>query len=263
MLQKLVNNSYRAIDEGAYETENYPSKSHQSLGLEFGILSCPHAPIIAEIKFASPSKGVIISGNVNTATQIASTMITSGAVGLSVLTQPFLFNGSIEILYAVRKVSTIPVLMKDILVSEVQIDAAKSLGADYILLIKTIFDQHMAEGSIEKFTEYAIKKGVNIIFEVHTELEFKEILTINKKVRAIIGINNRNLETLEVDIHNTESLLTRYTKGNNIVIAESGIVEPDDIRRLKYVGADAFLVGTSIMESDVAGSKLRELYLSV
>ena len=153
--------------------------------------------------------------------------------------------------------------MKDILVSEVQIDAAKSIGADYILLIKTIFDQHLAEGSIEKFAEYATNKDIRVIFEVHTELEFKEILTINKGVHAIIGINNRNLENLEVDIHNTEALLTRYTKGDNIVITESGIIGASDIRRLKNAGADAFLVGTSIMEADAVGSKLRELYLSL
>lgn len=263
MLRKLVNNSYKAINEGAYETEKYPSKTHQSMDLEVAILSCPHAPIIAEIKFASPSKGVIISGGVNKARQIANTMISSGAVGLSVLTQPFLFNGSIKFLSAVRKVSTVPVLMKDILVSEVQIDAAKTLGADYILLIKTIFDQHLAEGSLEKFAEYATKKGVRVIFEVHTEVEFKEILRINKKVHAIIGINNRNLETLEVDIHNAETLLTRNSKGDNVVVAESGIVEPDDIRRIKNAGADAFLVGSSIMEAETVGSKLRDLYLSV
>jgi indole-3-glycerol phosphate synthase len=263
MLRKLVNNSYKAIDEGAYETENYPSKTHQSMGLELAILSCPHAPIISEIKFASPSKGVIVSGDVDTASQIAITMMSAGAIGLSVLTQPFLFNGSIRFLSAVRKVSRVPVLMKDILVSEVQIDAAKSLGADYILLIKTVFDQHLAEGSIEKFAEYASKKGVKVIFEVHTEVEFKEILRINKNVHAIIGINNRNLETLEVDIHNTETLLTQNSKGNNIVVAESGIVEPDDIRRLRDAGADAFLVGTSIMEAETVESKLRNLYLSV
>ena len=101
-------------------------------------ISCPHAPIVAEIKFASPSRGVIVPADANAASQIATTMISAGAVGLSVLTQPFLFNGSIETLSMVRKVSTVPVPMKDILVSEVQIDAAKSIGADYILLIKTI-----------------------------------------------------------------------------------------------------------------------------
>jgi indole-3-glycerol phosphate synthase len=263
MLRKLVNNSYRAIDEGAYETERYSSKTHQSLGLESAILSCPHAPIVAEIKFASPSRGVIVSADANAASQIATTMISAGAVGLSVLTQPFLFNGSIETLSMVRKVSTVPVLMKDILVSEVQIDAAKSIGADYILLIKTIFDQHLAEGSIEKFAEYAKNKDVRVIFEVHTELEFNEILTINKSVHAIIGINNRNLENLEVDIQNTEALLARYTKGDNVVITESGILDASDIRRLKRAGADAFLVGTSIMEADTVESKLRELYLSI
>ena len=263
MLRKLVNNSYRAINEGAYETEKYPSKTHQSMSLELAILSCPHAPIIAEIKFASPSRGVIISGDVNKASQIGIAMISAGAVGLSVLTQPFLFNGSIKFLYAVRKVSTVPVLMKDILVSEVQIDAAKSLGADYILLIKTVFDQHLAEGSLERFADYANKKGVNVIFEVHTESEFKEILKLNKNLHAIIGINNRNLETLEVDARNAEVLLNNNPKGDNIVVAESGIAKSDDIIRLRNAGADAFLVGTSVMEADTVAAKLQDLFLSV
>lgn len=263
MLRKLANNSYKAIDGGAYETEKYISRTHESLPLDVAILSCPHAPIIAEIKFASPSRGVIASGDNNTARQIATAMISAGAVGLSVLTQPFLFNGSIETLYAVRKVSTVPVLMKDILVSEVQIDAAKSIGADYVLLIKSIFDQHLAEGSIERFAEYATKKDIRVIFEVHTEHEFKEILIINKDTNGIIGINNRNLENLEVDIHTTEVLLTTYDKGDNIIISESGIAGTSDIRRLKNAGADAFLIGTSIMEADTVGFKLRELYLSI
>lgn len=263
MLRKLANNSYRAIDNGAYETEKYTSKTHQSLSLDAAIMSCSHAPIIAEIKFASPSKGVIGSVDVGDAKQIAATMISAGAIGLSVLTQPFLFNGSIETLSIVRKVSAVPLVMKDITVSEVQIDAAKALGADYILLIKAIFDQHLAEGSIERFAEYAMKKDVRIIFEVHTGIEFKEILTVNKNIHAIIGINNRNLESLEVDIHNTEGLLTNYVKGDNIVVSESGIVEASDIRRLRKVGADAFLIGTSIMAADNIGAKLRELYLSV
>jgi indole-3-glycerol phosphate synthase len=153
--------------------------------------------------------------------------------------------------------------MKDILVSEVQIDAAKSLGADYILLIKTVFDQHLAEGSLERFADYANKKGVNVIFEVHTESEFKEILKLNKNLHAIIGINNRNLETLEVDARNAEVLLNNTPKGDNIVVAESGIAKSDDIIRLRNAGADAFLVGTSVMEADTVAAKLQDLFLSV
>ena len=119
MLRKLANNSYRAIDNGAYETEKYTSKTHQSLSLHAPIISCSHAPIIAEIKFASPSIGLIGSVDVGDAKQIAATMISAGAIGLSVLTQPFLFNGSIETLSIVRKVSALPLVMKDITVSEV------------------------------------------------------------------------------------------------------------------------------------------------
>src|SRR6185503_13632016 len=122
------------------------------------ITSCAHAPLIAEIKFSSPSQGKI--RNKSSPAEIATTMIRSGAIGLSVLTQPYFFNGTIQYLTVVRKLTSAPLLMKDIVVSTVQIDAGIKAGADCILLIKSIFDQDLAEGSMEKLAEYAIKKNL-------------------------------------------------------------------------------------------------------
>ncbi|HJR85925.1 MAG TPA: indole-3-glycerol-phosphate synthase, partial [Nitrososphaeraceae archaeon] len=221
------------------------------------ILTCTHVPIISEIKFSSPSKGKILDQSKINPKDLAIQMTNSGSVGISVLTQPYLFDGSIDNLASIRKSVSVPLLMKDIIVSEAQVDAARKIGADCILLIKAVFDKGFAEGSLEKFTDYAIKKGLEVITEVHSEDEFKDVLKNNK--RHLIGINNRNLSTLEVDINVTIELLQKLDKQNNIVISESGISKSDEIKKLRSIGVDAFLVGTSIMESGNVFEKIKEL----
>ena len=183
-------------------------------------------------------------------------MVNAGAIGLSVLTQPYLFNGSVEYLAAIRKSVSVPLLMKDITVSTVQIDAAKKSGADCILLIKTIFDQNLAEDTMEKLLEYAKIKGLQVLVEVHTEQEYAEVL---KAKHSLVGINNRNLDNLQVDITNTERLL-KHGKGKSLIISESGVTTASDIQYLRNVGADAFLIGTSIMETSDMRAKVSELY---
>lgn len=262
-LKTLADNSYRAIDEGAYDSEEYDFSSHESISIKKTILLCPHAPLITEIKFSSPSKGRIIDNTKINGIEVASIIVTSGTSALSVVTQPYLFNGSINYLAMIRKTVSVPLLMKDITVSEIQIDAAKRIGADCVLLIKAIFDQNLAEGSIEKFTEYAYNKGLQVIVEVHSENEFEEALKFKQQQRNLIGINNRDLNNLVTDICTTQRLLTKHDKGKNIIISESGISQPKEIQFLKKAGADAFLIGTSIMESIDIGSKVSELYLSL
>jgi indole-3-glycerol phosphate synthase len=252
-IKRLVDNSFKAIDEGAYETKH--SFTHDAISVRKAVTSCPNAPLITEIKFSSPSQGKI-RGKTSLA-EIATTMVNAGAVGLSVLTQPYLFDGSVEYLAAIRKTVSVPLLMKDITVSTVQIDAGKKAGADCILLIKAVFDRDLAEGSMEKLAEYAAKKGLQVLVEVHTEQEFAEVL---KAKHGIVGINNRNLENLQVDIANTERLLKKHGKGKSLIISESGISKPEDIQYLRGAGADAFLVGTSIMETGAVGAKVAELY---
>jgi len=254
-IKRLVDNSFKAIDEGTYETQH--SFTHDAISVRKAVSSCVHAPLIAEIKFSSPSRGKI-RGKTSPA-EIAATMVNAGAVGLSVLTQPYLFDGSVEYLAAIRKAVSVPLLMKDITVSTVQIDAGKKAGADCILLIKTVFDKDLAEDSMEKLVEYAAKKGLQVLVEVHTEQEFAEVL---KTKHGLIGINNRNLDNLQIDIANTERLLNRHGKGKSLIISESGIAKPTDIQYLRKAGADAFLVGTSIMETGNVGTKVAELYNS-
>jgi indole-3-glycerol phosphate synthase len=262
-LKSLADNSYKAIEEGAYDAESYDFTRHDSISMKSAILSCSHAPIITEIKFASPSKGQIVVPTEMDFIQLAINMISSGSIGLSVLTQPYLFNGSIDYLARIRKKMIVPILMKDIIVSETQIDAAKRIGADCVLFIKAIFDQNLAESGLEKLAEYAFKKGLQILVEVHSENEFADSLKLKEEYRDLIGINNRDLNNLEIDILTTYRLLKKYDKGKNIIISESGITNSNEIRYLKKAGANAFLIGTSIMESNDIVSKVRQLYLSI
>lgn len=261
-LKVLADNSYRSISEGRYDVEKEYQLSHEPLSIRKSILRCSHAPLITEVKLSSPTEG-----NLNAAldeTNIASAaqeMADNGAVALSVLTQPHLFSGSIKHLSAIRKCVSVPILMKDIIVSEVQIQSAKKIGADCILLIKSVFDNDLAEGSMEKFSAQARAKGLSTLVEVHSENEFKEVLKESANY-DLIGINNRDLNTFEVDLDVTRRLLMKYDKGKNIIVSESGIKLPNQIVLLKEAGADAFLIGTGIIKSGNISSKVRELYQS-
>jgi len=251
ILRKLVENSFRSIDEGLYDLNS--DRSHDSLDLTNDIYTMNQIkkiPIITEVKLASPSKGEIVSNEKVDLIDTTQQMVKGGAIGISVLTQKYLFNGSINNFVTIRKNVSIPMLMKDIIVSETQIDCAKKIGADYILLIKTIFDKDLAEGSIEKFSEYSHNKGLNVLYEVHSEDEFKEILEFKSEKKDLVGINNRNLDTLKIDLKITEKLLAKKDKGKKLIVSESGIEKIEHIRYLKNAGADAFLIGTSIMENN-------------
>lgn len=261
-LKVLADNSYRSISEGRYDVEKEYQLSHEPLSIRKSILRCSHAPLITEVKLSSPTEGNLSASldetNIASAAQ---EMADNGAVALSVLTQPHLFSGSIKHLSAIRKCVSVPILMKDVIVSEVQIQSAKKIGADCILLIKSVFDSDLAEGSMEKFSAQARAKGLSTLVEVHSENEFKEVLEESANY-DLIGINNRDLNTLEVDLDVTRRLLMKYDKGKNIIVSESGIKLPNQIVLLKEAGADAFLIGTGIIKSGNISSKVRELYQS-
>ena len=137
VLEKLVMNSRKAINDGIYDiTETLPKST---IDLEESIRNNVHASLITEIKFSSPAQGEI--KQISDPLQIAESMISGGAKALSILTQPHLFNGSPEYFIKIRKNVKIPLLMKDIMIDKIQIDAAKKMGADYFLLIQALFDK--------------------------------------------------------------------------------------------------------------------------
>jgi indole-3-glycerol phosphate synthase len=236
----LVTNSQIAIDEGIYNIAETLQKSE--INLQESIKNSSNAPLITEIKFSSPAEGDIRP--ISDPLQIAESMISGGAQALSVLTQPHLFNGSPEYFIKIRKNVKIPLLMKDIMIDKTQIDAAKKMGADYFLLIQALFDKGFVN-DIDELINYGHKNGLKILLESHTKTEFENAL---KTDADIIGINNRNLDTLEINLETTKQLLENFDK-SKIILSESGIESSDDIRFLHDSGADAFLIGTSIMKS--------------
>jgi indole-3-glycerol phosphate synthase len=258
-LHRLVDNSYKALDDGAYDFNTSHLKSHDILDLRKRIVSCLYVPIIGEIKYRSPSHGALIDKKFQPS-DIAETMINSGAIAISVLTQPYEFHGSIAHISNIRHQINAPILMKDIVVSEVQVSIARKIGADSILLIKSVFDNNLAEGDMEKYLDYANRIGLGAIIEVHTQLEFAESMKLLEDSRTnILGINNRDLDTMGVDTSVTSAILTNQNKGKNVVISESGISDSQTIRELRKVGADGFLVGTSLIQSSDIGHKMEEL----
>ena len=254
MLEKLAKNSQQAIKDETYEINYMNKKSEKNLVEQ--IRNNKHASLITEVKFSSPSLGNI--RQVSDPVEIAKQMVDGGAVGLSVLTQPYLFNGSPDYFTKIRKEVKVPLLMKDIVVDKVQIDAAEKLGADVVLLIQAIFDMKFAN-DIDEFVSYAHKKNLLVLLESHTKKEFSD----STKTHAdILGINNRNLDTLEISLDTTKTILEKRDE-KRIIISESGIESPKDIQFLRKCGADAFLVGSSIMKSKDIKGLVSELVLAI
>jgi len=238
------------------ESEYYDGiKSTKSihLSLKQAILNCKVNPVIAEIKAASPSAGVI-RRNVK-ASVIAKAIERGGAVALSVLTEPKQFDCSLDALAQARKAVKLPILMKDIILSPLQIQAASKLGANAILLIKTLYDRGYSEKTVDEMINGAHLMGLEVLLETHTLSEFVSAL---KTDADLIGINNRNLATLKVDLDVTKSILQSINPKNKVIVSESGINTPVDILFLRKSGASAFLIGSAIMKSDNVEEKVKE-----
>ncbi len=199
-------------------------------------------PVIAEVKPGSPTTG---NRNItpDDASRIAREMEAAGAVANSVLTEPDFFFGSMENLSAVRASVKIPVLRKDFIIDEKQIYETES---DLILLIAGIL-----RGKLERFIDLSITRGLEPLVEVHNETELTNALDTKTK---IIGINNRDLNTLKVDLSTTEHL-TPLIPADRIIVSESGIKNASDAVRLVDAGADAILVGTAIMDAPFERTK--------
>ena len=254
MLQKLTQNSQLAIESGVYDITKKIPKS--KMNIIDSIHKNKHASLITEVKFSSPSLGSI--RKISDPVKIAKLMVEGGAIGLSVLTQPHLFNGSPEYFQKIRNAVKIPLLMKDIIINKIQIDAAEKMGADCILLIQSIFDKKLAT-DIDELISYAHKKKLMVLLESHTK---KEFVNSTKTDSDLLGINNRNLDTLEIDLDTTKKILNERNE-NRIILSESGIESPNDIRFLHKCGADAFLVGSSIMKSRDIKGHVKKLVLAI
>lgn len=213
-------------------------------------------PVIAEVKPASPGRAFrdILPA---TAAELAWEMEEAGAVAVSVLTEPLVFRGSLENLDAVRNTVCLPVLRKDFIIDRKQLDEAQS---DLVLLIAGILGEEL-----EVFVELAIEKGFEPLVEVHNKQELDLAL---KTTARVIGINNRDLETLKVNLGTTEELapiirecdLDHGTR--HLIISESGMNSVLDVRRVIQAGADAVLIGSALMESTSIFDKTKEFVQS-
>ena len=231
------------MKDRAEKTEFMPRAFKRAISEPEGI------SVIAEIKKASPSAGVI-AGDFNPVS-IAVEYGKAGADAVSVLTEEDFFLGSTRILHKVRNVFPGPVLAKDFFIDEYQIYEARTHGADCILLIVKIVD----EKTLNDFSEIARNLGMDCIVEIHDESG------MDKAVRSgaeIIGINNRNLENFSVDLKTTERLCKLVPAGR-AVISESGIKNRSDVEYLSSLGIDAILIGETLMRCGNISAKLREL----
>jgi indole-3-glycerol phosphate synthase len=198
--------------------------------------------LIAEIKKASPSAG-LIRADFDAAT-LAKSYANAGAACLSVLTEEDHFQGHDDYLRAARDASGLPVLRKDFMLEIWQVAEARALGADCILLILACLSDTQAR----EMEAYAVSIGLDVLIEVHDEQEFERAMKLKS---PLIGVNNRNLKTLQIDLGTTERLAKLLPK-DRVLIAESGLKTPADLARMAKAGARRFLIGESLMrEPDV------------
>jgi len=205
--------------------------------------------IIAEVKKASPSKG-IIKKDFNPV-EIAKIYEMNGASAISVLTEEKHFHGHIEYLREIKEAVSLPLLRKDFIFDEYQIYESRAAGADALLLIARVLEKK----EIERFLDLSHDLGMSCLVEVHDEEELEKVLSTKAK---LIGINNRDLKTFKTDIKTTLNLAVKIPK-DRIVVSESGINSYNDIDLLKKKGVHVFLVGESLMREKDIGKKLKGL----
>ena len=205
--------------------------------------------LIAEIKKASPSKGLIRSDF--DPVKIASIYESGPVSALSVLTEEDFFQGDLSYIHAIKEVTAKPVLRKDFIFDEYQLFESRANGADAVLLIAAILSRVQAA----EFYYLATKLGMAVLFEIHNEEDLETALYVDAD---IIGINNRDLSTLSVDL-STTARLRKLLPEDRIVVSESGIRTRQDVLTLRNNGIDAMLIGTSFMETPDIGKKIDEL----
>jgi len=222
----------------------------QAPALDFGkALRGEGVSVIAEVKKASPSKGLLCPNFDPVA--LAQTYAASGASAVSVLTEADYFQGSLKDLASIKQKVQIPLLRKDFLFDVYQIYESRAFGADAVLLITAI----LTDKELQKFLSLSHGLGMQCLVEVHDHTELERVTQSSAK---IIGINNRNLHTFAVDITTTERLISLVPR-DRIVVSESGIRGREDVQRLREWGVDAILVGEALVTAEDVAAKLREL----
>ncbi len=216
-------------------------------------LEAGKSAVIAEIKKASPSKGIIRDPFLPA--DIAVSYEAAGAACLSVLTDVDFFHGGEWALREARASCALPVIRKDFIVDPYQVVEARAMNADCILLIAAVLD----ESELRELYDLAVQLGMDVLVEVHNAEELERAQAVNP---MLLGINNRDLRTFEVTLNTTEALLPAIKQGTTVV-TESGIMSPSDVKRMQDSQVNAFLVGEAFMRATDPGQALRELFVNV
>ena len=242
--------SQRAADQLAAGAEGWDEPPR---GFREALCTGNQPRIIAEIKRRSPSRGEI-RADFDPVT-CAKAYADAGAAAISVLTDSHYFGGELRDLEIVRRAVSLPLLRKDFIVDPYQIDESRLAGADAVLLIAAAFPEEVRAEELGRLAGRAGELGLDVLVEVHDEHEFETAVSCGA---TLIGVNNRDLRTFEVDLGVSERLAARVPDGI-VMVAESGIFTANDVTRLESAGADAFLVGEALMREPDIGVALRRL----
>ncbi|MBS3766479.1 indole-3-glycerol-phosphate synthase [Candidatus Bipolaricaulota bacterium] len=242
ILNKLTDSARKRVESGYYEINSERHEEGLSPSFTENIERHKFDPVVGEIKPGSPTRGRILDEYFRPI-KLADSYSAGGAVGFSVLTDPDHFFSSLDNLARVAKLDK-PTLMKDFIVDYAQMDAGKSLGADAVLFIYRLFTRKIPFFGLDEGIDYAHHRGLEVLLEINNLTEYKYALETDADM---IGINNRDLRSLEVDLSTTKTILSTAGK-DRLVWSMSGISSRADIRFLESAGADAFLVGTSLAQ---------------
>jgi len=258
VLRKIIARKWEEIAErkGQVSLEQLKARAAQQAPARGFVKAIEHkiaqgkAGVIAEIKKASPSKGVIREHFVPA--ELARSYEQGGAACLSILTDVDFFQGADAYLQQARAAVSLPVIRKDFLVDEYQIYEARAMGADCVLLIVSA----LSSEKLKELNTLAQSIGLDVLVEVHDEAELDIALELPNK---LIGINNRNLHTFDVTLETTYKLLDKIGS-ERIVVTESGILSPADVQAMRSKNVNAFLVGEAFMRADEPGVALAEFF---
>lgn len=248
--QEIIENSALISQSELIETITLASPPRGFANAISAKIESGEAAVVAEIKRASPSKGVICENF--DPESIAKSYQLGGACCLSILTDVDFFQGSNEYLKVARRACHLPVIRKDFIIDEYQVYEARAMEADCILLIVSA----LSAESLSKLHELSLSLGMDVLIEVHNEQELEVALPLNN---SIIGINNRNLHTFDVSLENTLCLLDKIPRAT-IIVTESGIHSQSDVRLMRSKNVNGFLVGEAFMKAPNPGLKLQEMF---
>ncbi len=254
MLEPIVETTRRRISEIRHRTEEFRTRAGDMPSVRplRDALVSDRLSVIAEFKRRSPSRGVLASG-IDPAIQ-AKAYEAGGAAAISVLTEPDHFDGSDDDLIAAHHATTIPILRKDFTLDDSQIWQARAIGADAILLIVAL----LSDGQLAHLHGIATDAGLDAVVEVHSTDEAARALAVSP---TIVGVNNRDLRTFEVDLATAENIAPLLADVP-VTVGESGIFTSDDAARMRRAGYDAVLVGESLVLSGDPAAAIRELTLA-